>query len=137
MLAQQVEKRVFAEHDEIDAKIAETEEFAEAAELMARGDAESTKIGGWRYELIKRPGFEVGKDLLKENWIESARAVIMEQCHLDRITTMTPDEIGKVVSSPSEFDKTFKQQIPDQEGREIEQELAPARNNEMQMRVPN
>ena len=135
MLAQQVEKRVFAEHDEIDAKIAETEEFAEAAELMGRGDAESTKIGGWRYELIKRPGFEVGKDLLKENWIESARAAIMEQCHLDRITTMTPDEIGRVVSSPSEFEKTFKQQAPRQEGREAVQEIVPARNHEAQPNV--
>ena len=135
MLAQQVEKRVFVEHDEIDAKIAETEEFAEAAELMGRGDAESTKIGGWRYELIKRPGFEVGKDLLKENWIESAREVIMEQCQLDRITKMTPDEIGRVVSSPSEFEKTFKQQVPRQDGPEAVQEIVPARNREAQQNV--
>ena len=137
MLAQQVEKRVYVENDEIDAKIQETAEYRELEELIEQGGDNIAQITTWRHELIKRPGFEVGKDLLKENWIESARAVIMEQCHLDRITTMTPDEIGRVVSSPIEFDKTFKQQIPNREGREIEQEMPLARNNEMQMNVLN
>ena len=134
MLSQQVTKKVYLENKEATAQIEETEEYMEVAELMAQG-GDNTKIGGLRYELIKRPGFEIGKTLLTENWIENAKAAILEQCHLDRITTMSPDEIGGVVSSPIEFEKTFKQQAPRHEGPEMENEIAPVKNHEIQQNV--
>ena len=134
MLAQQVEKRVYLENDEATAQIEASEEYKEVEELMEQGD-DNTKLCTLHYELIKRPGFEVGKDLLKENWIESAKAVLREQCRLDRISTMTPDEIGKVVSSPSEFEKTFKLQAPKQEAPKMENEIAPVKNNEIQQNI--
>ena len=134
MLSQQVVKRVYLENKEATAQIEETEEYMEVAELMAQG-GDNTKIGGLRYELIKRPGFEIGKTLLTENWIENAKAAILEQCHLDRITTMSPDEIGGVVSSPIEFEKTFQQQAPKQEGPKMENEIAPVKNHEIQQNI--
>ena len=134
MLSQQVAKKVYLENKEASAQIEETEEYTEVAELMAQG-GDNTKIGGLRYELIKRPGFEIGKTLLKENWIENAKAAILEQYRLDRITTMSPDEIGGAVSSPIEFEKTFKQQAPKQEGPKMENEIAPVKNNEIQQNI--
>ena len=60
---------------------------------------------------LKRPGFEIGKALLKPAWVKHAKTVMAEKCGLDKISTMDLATLGKTFGSNEELRKAFPANI--------------------------
>ena len=115
--------------------IGDKPEYAEAAMGMMQQDGKEKAIN--RIKLIEadRPGYNIAKDLLKENWIPDAKKALLENCNLGNLATMSREEVGKVISSQIEFEKVFKQQAPKQQAPAMVNENVPVKTNEIQEKV--
>ena len=133
MLAQQLDKAIFNENAEADKMIEKSEGYKKVEALLEETDS-AEKVARY-YELIPRPAFNIAKNLLKENWIPDAKKALLENCNLDKLSTMNREEVGKVISSQIEFEKVFKQQVPKQQVHAMEQEVVPVKTNEIQGNV--
>ena len=133
MLAQQLDKAISDEHDKADKIIEKSEEYKKVEACLEEPDG--AEKSNRYYELIPRPAFKIAKDLLKENWIPDAKKALLENCNLGKLSTMSREEVGKVISSQIEFERAFKQQVPKQRAHAMEQEVVPVKTNEIQGNV--
>ena len=135
MLAYQIKSAVRDEHTAMTKTIGDKPEYAEAAMGMMQPDGKEKAIN--RIKLIEadRPGYNIAKDLLKENWIPNAKKALLENCNLGKLSTMNREEVGKVISSQIEFEKVFLQQAPKQQAPAMEQDVVPVKANEQQMNM--
>ena len=57
---------------------------------------------------VKSSGTRVGKNLVDEAQVNNYKDMLIKTCNLDKLTTMSREDMGKLVSSKTNFSETFK-----------------------------
>ena len=135
MLAYQIKSAVMDEHTAMTKTIGDKPEYTEAAMGMALPDGKEKAINRIKLIEAERPGYNIAKDLLKENWIPNAKKALLENCNLGDLATMSREEVGKVISSQIEFEKVFMREASKQKAPAMEPEVVPVKTNEIQVNV--
>ena len=135
MLAYQIKSAVMDEHAAMSKIIGDKPEYTEAAMGMALPDGKEKAINRIKLIEAERPGYNIAKDLLEENWIPNAKKALLENCNLGDLATMSREEVGKVISSQIEFEKVFMREASKQKSPAMEPEVVPVKTNEIQVNV--
>lgn len=106
LLAYQLEDSIRSEHDAHSQSNFENPDYLAATAKAATAPDVAEK----EMNLIelKRPGYVVIKDLLKNNWIEDAKAALVKECNLNKLNEMTHEDLGSLLSSQTSFRNAFK-----------------------------
>ena len=64
---------------------------------------------------LQKPGYQIGKELLKSQWIKNTKEKLLENCNFDRLINMSREDMGSMISSKVNFRNAFLAQISQQQ----------------------
>jgi hypothetical protein len=79
--------------------------------------------------LSARTSHKCNLKLLDDNWVQNMKASILENCNLDVITTMKPDDLGKLFSTRDAFAAVFAP-VREHSAGSVLKESVPIKENE-------